>query len=58
MIHIAQLTVPVWLILIPCPHHPGDVRAKTYHTRTACVAEATKLHLDPSACLRATEAVR
>lgn len=58
MTPIVTLTVPLWLILIPCPHHPGDVRAETFHTRAACVVEATKLRLEPAACLRATEAVR
>jgi hypothetical protein len=60
MIDMAQLTIPIWLILIPCPHHPNDVRlgAIPFHTRAACVAEATKLHLSAHACLRATEAVR
>lgn len=54
----ALITVPLWLILVPCAHRPGDVRAETFRTRAACVAEATKLHLSAHACLRATEAVR
>lgn len=58
MIDITKILIPVWLILLPCPHHPGDVQARWFPSRAACVAAATKLHLDPSACLRATEPVR